>query len=112
MEDFHCLLALGELGVLGEEVVELDDALELDSSSLELREVLIDAQDFAGCAWLWLDLNFGGHVVPQVLELHRVVVLGIVPRHLVHLDVDTHAPPLHVGVVIAVLVQAQKPSWV
>ena len=44
-----------------------------------------------------------------MLELHRVVVLGIVPRHLVHLGVDVRALPLHVGVVVAVLVLAQRP---
>ena len=110
MEDFHCLVALGELGVLGEEVVELDDALELDSSSLELlREVLLGAHNFASCAWLWFDLNLGGHVAPQVLELHTIVVEDVVPRHLGHFGVDALALPLHVGIVVAVLVLAQKP---
>ena len=44
-----------------------------------------------------------------MLELHGVVVLGIVPQHLVHLGVDVLALPLHVGVVIVFLVLAQKP---
>ena len=95
MEDFQYLLSLGELEVLGEEVVELDDALKLDSSSLELlRKALLGAHDFAGCAWLRLDLNLGGHVAPQVLELHVVVVLDVVPRHIVHLGVVVVALPL------------------
>ena len=44
-----------------------------------------------------------------MLELHGVVVLGIVLRHLVQLGVDALALPLHVGVVVAVLVLAQRP---
>ena len=31
------------------------------------------------------------------------------PQHLVHLDVDARALPLHVGDVVAVLVLVQKP---
>ena len=54
-------------------------------------------------------MNLGGRVASQVLELHGVVVLGIVPRHLVQLGVDALALPLHVGVVVAVLELAQKP---
>ena len=38
-----------------------------------------------------------------------VVALDVVPRHLVHLGVDAHALPLHVGVVVAVLVLVRKP---
>ena len=44
-----------------------------------------------------------------MLELHGVVVLGVVPRHLLHLGVDGRALPLHVGIVISVLVLAPKP---
>ena len=44
-----------------------------------------------------------------MLELHGVVVLGVVPRHLVHLGVNALALPLHVGVGVAVLVLVQKP---
>ena len=81
----------------------------LGKSFLELRrEVLLDVDELVGLGWLWLDLNLGGLVAPQVLELHGVVVLGIVPRHLVHLGVDALALPLRVGVGIAVLVLAQK----
>ena len=113
MEDLHCLLALGELEVLDELVEGLEDlavALELDIFVLELRhEALLGAHDFAGCAWLRLDLNLEGHVAPQVLELHVVVVLDVVPRHLVHLGVDTRAPLVLVGVDVAVLVLARMP---
>ena len=47
--------------------------------------------------------------MPQVLERHGVVVLDVVPRHLEHFGVDALALPLHVGVVVVVLVLAQKP---
>ena len=117
LEDFHCLLVLVELDFLGEleeELVELveelDDAHVLGKSSLELRcEVLLDVDELVGLGWLRLDLNLEGHVAPQVLELHVVDVLGVVPRHLVHLGVDTLALPLHVGIVVDVLVLAQRP---
>ena len=49
----------------------------------------------------------GGHVALQVLELHVVVVLDVVPRHLVHLDVVVLAPLVLVVVVVAVLVLAR-----
>ena len=91
MEDFHCLLALGELVVLVE-LVDLDeelvDAHVLRKSFLELRrEVLLDVVELVGLDWLRHDLSLEEHVAPQVLELHVVVVLDIVPRHLVHVDV-------------------------
>ena len=54
-------------------------------------------------------MNLGGLVAPQVLERHGVVVLDVVPRHLEHFGVDALALPLHVGVVVAVLVLAQRP---
>ena len=54
-------------------------------------------------------MNLGGLVAPQVLELPGVIVLGIVPRHLVQLGVDALALPLHVGVIIVILVLAQRP---
>ena len=44
-----------------------------------------------------------------MLELHGVVLLGVVPRHLVQLGVDALVLPLHVGIVVAVLVLAQRP---
>ena len=107
MEDFQCLLALGELGVLDEEVVELDDAIELVSSSLELlREALLVIHELVGCAWLWLDLNRGGLVAPQVLEILSIVVLDVVPQHLVRLGIVALTLPLLDGVVIAFLVLA------
>ena len=53
-------------------------------------------------------MNLGGLVALQVLEFHGVVLLGIVHRRLVQLGVDALALPLHVGVVMAVLVQAQS----
>ena len=112
MEDFHCLHALGELDVLGklvEELVELDVARELDVVVHGfLHEVLSLVHALVGLGWLRLDLNLGGLVAPQVLELHGVVVLGVVLRHLVLLGVVALALPLCVGVCIAVLVLAQK----
>ena len=100
--------------MLEEELVDLEeelvDAHVLGKSFLELRrEELLDVDELVGLGWLRLDLNLGGLVAPQVLELHGVVVLGVVPRHLVQLGVDALALPLHVGVVVAVLVLAQKP---
>ena len=113
MDDLHCLHALDELVVLGElveELVEHDVARELDVVVHEfLREMLPLVHALVGLGWLWLDLNLGGLVAPQVLELHGVVVLGVVLQHLVLLGVGALALPLHVGVVIAVLVLAQKP---
>ena len=61
-----------------------------------------------GLGRLRLDLNRVELVAPQVLERHGVVVLDVVSRHLVHVGVDAHALPLHVGVVVAVLVLAQR----
>ena len=68
--------------------------------------MLLHVHELVGLGWLRLDLNLVGHVAPQVLELHVVVVLGIFPRHLVHLVVGALALPLHAGVVVAVLVLA------
>ena len=121
MEDFHSHHALGELEVveelvelveelveLVEELEELDDACELYIVFLELpREALLVAHELGGCAWLRLDLNLEGHVAPQVLELHVVVALDVVPRHLVHLGVVALVPLLLVGVDVAVLVLAR-----
>ena len=120
MEDFHCCHALDELDVLGElvgelveleeELEELDDARELEIFVLEfLHEVLLLGHELVGLGRLRLDLNLGGLAAPQVLELHGVVVLGVVPWHLGHLGVDALALPLHVGVVVSVLVLAQRP---
>ena len=105
-----CSCELDVLGELVEELVELDVAHELDIVVRELlREVLLHVHELVGLGRLWLDLNLGGLVAPQVLELHGVVVLGVVLRHLVQLGVDALALPLHVGVVVAVLVLVQKP---
>ena len=62
-----------------------------------------------GLGRLRLGLNRVELVVPQVLERHGVVVLDVVPRHLEHFGVDALALPLHVVVVIAVIVLAQRP---
>ena len=100
-------MLLGELVELEEELEELDDARELEIFVLEfLCEMLLLVLELVGLDRLRLDLNLGGLVVPQVLELHVVVVLGVVPRHLVHLGVDARALPLHVGVVVAIFVLA------
>ena len=53
-------------------------------------------------------MNLRGLVAPQVLEHLAIVALDIVPRHLVLLGVDALTLPLHVGVVVAVLVLAQR----
>ena len=112
VEDFHCLLALVELDVLGEfveELVELDVARELDIFVRELlREVLLHVHEFVGLGWLHLDLILGGLVAPQVLEHLAIVALDVVPRHLVLLGVDALALPLRVGIVVAILVLAQR----
>ena len=100
MEDIHCLHDAEELVVLDvlveelveleEEFEELDDARELEISVLEfLREMLLLVLDLVGLGWLWLYLNLGGLVGPQVLELHGVVLLSIVPRRLVQLGVSS-----------------------
>ena len=49
-----------------------------------------------------------GHIAPQVLELHVVVVLDVVPRHLVCFGVVTLALPLLVGVGVVFLVLARR----
>ena len=119
MEDFHCRVALVELDVLGElvevlvelveELEELDDAHVIDKSFLELRrEALLGAHELGDLDWLRLDLNRVELVVPQMLERHGVVVLDVVPWHLVHFGVDARVLPLYVGVVVAVLVLAQR----
>jgi len=79
-----------------------------DKSSLELHhKVLLDAHELVSLGWLRLDLNLEGHVAPQVLELPVVVILGVVPRHLVHLGVVALTPLVLVVIDVAVLVLAQ-----
>ena len=112
MEDVQCRLVLVELDVLGElveEFVELDVARELDIFVRELlREVLLHVHELVGLGWLRLELNLRGLVAPQVLEFHVVIVLGVVLRNVVLLGVDARVLPLHVGVVVAVLMLAQR----
>ena len=89
--------------------VELADARELEIFVLEfLREVLPLVHGLVGFGRQRLDSNRIELVAPQVLERHGVVVLDVVSRHLVHVGVGTRVLPLHVGVDVAVLVQAQK----
>ena len=84
----------------------------LDKSILELhREALPVAHELAGCAWLLLDLNPGGHVAPPVLELHVVVVLVVVPRHIVHLGVVALAPLVLVGVDVCRSCACANVAW-
>ena len=88
---------------------ELDDAGELEIFVLEfLREVLPLVHGLVGLGRQWLDSHRVELVAPQVLERHGVVVLYVEPQHLVHFGVDAHVLPLHVGVVVAVLVLAQR----
>ena len=113
VEDFHSHHALGELEVveelveLVEELEELDDALLVGSFALEfLREVIPLDCAYLGCGWQWLDLILEGHVAPQELVLHVVVVEDVEPRHLVRLGVGALALPLgDVDVTFLVLVQ-------
>ena len=43
---------------------------------------------YLGCGSQWLDLILEGHVAPQELALHVVVVEDVEPRRLVALGVD------------------------
>ena len=53
-------------------------------------------------------MTFEGHVAPQELVLHVVVVEDVEPRHLVRLDIVTLALPLaDVDVVVLELVQEE-----
>ena len=89
---------------------ELDDACELEIFVLEfLREVLHLVHGLDGFGRQWLDLNRVELVAPQVLERHGVVVLDVVSRHLVQVGGDAHVLPLHIGVVVAVPMLAQRP---
>ena len=116
MEDSHCLHALDELDGLGELVEErveleeeLDDACELEIVVREfLREVLPLLHGLDGLGRHQLDSHRIELVAPQVLERHGVVVLYVEPRHLVHFGVDARVLPLHVSIVVAVLMLAQR----
>ena len=70
--------------------------------------MLLLVLELVGLGWLRLDLNLGGIVVPRVLEHLAIIALDVMPRHLVLLGVDALTLPLHVGVVVAVLVLAQR----
>ena len=70
--------------------------------------MLLDGDELVGLDWLRHDLSHEGHVAPQVLELHGVVVVGAPPRRLVHLDVVALAPLVLVVVGVAVLVLVRK----
>jgi len=69
--------------------------------------VLLDVVELVGLGRLRHDLIHEGPVALQVLELHVVVVLGVPPRRLVHLDVVMLAPLVRVDVGNAVLELAQ-----
>ena len=72
-----------------EELEELDVALAVGSSSLGflLEELPLDCA-VRDCGWRWLDLILEGHVAPQELALHVVVVEDVEPQRLVPLGVD------------------------
>ena len=106
MEDSHPHVALGaeevhdqlalverevevELDEVVEKLVALDIALVVGSSSLGfLLEGLPLDCTVRDCGWRWLDLILEGHVAPQELALHVVVVDDVEPRRLVALGVD------------------------
>ena len=114
VEEVHDQLALVELEVeveldeLVEELVELDVAHAVGSSSLGflLEGLPLDCA-IRDCGWRWLDLILEGHVAPQELALLVVVVEDVEPRHLVPLGVDALVLPLG-AVVVAVLELEQK----
>ena len=116
MEDSHYHHALDELDGLGELVEErveleeeLDDVCELEIGVLEfLREVLPLVHGLVGLGQQRLDSNCVELVAPQVLERHGVVILYVEPRHLVHFGVDARTLLIHVVVVVAVLMLAQR----
>ena len=70
--------------------------------------MLRHVHELVGLGRLRLDLNRVELVVPQVLECHGVFVLDGVPRHLVHFGVDARTLLIHVVVVVAVLMLAQR----
>ena len=94
-EEVHDQLALveleveGELDELEEGLVELAVAHADGSSSLGflLEGLPLDCA-VRDCGWRWLDLILEGHVAPQELALHVVVVEDVEPRRLVPLGVD------------------------
>ena len=89
---------------------ELDDACELEIVVREfLREVLPLVHGLVGLGRQRLDSHHIELFAPQVLEHHTIVAPHVVPRHLVLLGEDVLALPLRVGVVVVVLVLAQKP---
>ena len=73
--------------------------------------MLLDVVELVGLGRLRHELIHEGHVALQVLELHEVVVLGVVPRRLEHLDVVALAPLVRVDVAVAVPELAQRLLW-
>ena len=53
-----------------------------------------------------LDLILEGHVVPQELALHVVIIEDVEPRHLVALGVDALVLPL--GAVVVVVLELEQ----
>ena len=58
------------------------------------------------CCWRWLDLILEGHVAPQELALHVVVVEDVEPRRLVLLGVGALVLPL--GAVVVVVLELEQ----
>ena len=113
VEEVHDQLALVELEVeveldeLVEELVELDVAHAVGSSSLGflLEGLPLDCA-VRDCGWRWLDLILEGHVAPQELVLLVVVVEDVEPRRLVPLGVDALVLPL--GAVVVVVLELEQ----
>ena len=109
VEEVHDQLVLVDLEVeveLDELVEELVVAHAVGSSSLGflLEELPLDCA-VRDCGWRWLDLILEGHVAPQALVLHVVVVEDVGPRRLVPLGVDALVLPL--GVVVVVILELE-----
>ena len=114
VEEVHDQLALVELEVevkldeLVGELEGLDGARVVGRSSLGfLFEGLPLDCAFRDCGWRLLDLILEGHVAPQELALHVVVVEDVEPRRLVPLGVDVLVLLLG-ALVVAILELEQK----
>ena len=113
MEEVHDQLALVELEVeveldeLVEELEELDVAHAVGSSSLGflLEGLPLDCAAL-DCGWQWLGSNLEGHVAPQELALHVVVVEDVEPRRLVPLGVDVLV--LLLGALVVAFLELEK----
>ena len=95
-----------ELDELVEELEELDVALVGSSSLGFLLEGLPLDCAARDCGWQWLGSNLEGHVAPQELALHVVVVEDVEPRRLVPLGVDALVLPL--GAVVVVVLELEQ----